>query len=145
MKRELIRLNRLPLFDAFNDDMSKLFDNFWNTKSPGGGWNPDIDIAETDNDIIVNAEIPGVDPKNIDISIVNDMLIIKGEKKEEKEEKEKSYHRVERTYGSFTRTIELPAQVNKEKVEAKEHQGVLKIILPKMEKSETKKIAVKSA
>ncbi|GAX61641.1 small heat shock molecular chaperone [Candidatus Scalindua japonica] len=143
MKRELIRLNRLPLFAAFRDDMSTMLDDFLDTKSPGRGWNPDIDIVETDNNIIVKAELPGVDPKEIDISILNDTLTIKGEKKEEKEDSSKSYHRVERSYGRFTRTINLPKHVKRDEIEAKEHKGVLEITLPKMENAETKKITVK--
>lgn len=122
MKRELIRWNRLPLFEALHDDMNGMLDSFWDSKSSGINWNPDIDIAETDNDIIVKVEIPGVDPKEIDISIMNDTLTIKGEKKEEKEDKGKIYHRVERSYGSFTRKITLPSHVNADKVEAKENQ-----------------------
>lgn len=145
MKSELTRWNRSPLYAALHDDMNRMLDNFWDAKSFGVGWNPDIDIAETDKDIIVKAEIPGVNPKNIDISIMGDTLTIKGEKKEEKEENGKTYHRVERSYGSFSRTINLPSNVLKDKVEAKEHQGVLEITLPKMEKAETKKISVKSA
>ncbi len=143
MKRELIRWNRLPLFETLHDDMSRMLDNFWDSKSPVTGWNPDIDIAETDSNIIVKAEIPGVDPKDIDISVMDGTLTIKGEKKEEKEKKDESYHRVERSYGSFIRTIDLPAHVNIDEVEAKNHQGVLEIILPKMEKAETKKVTVK--
>ena len=144
MKRELTRWNRTPLFTALHDDMSRMLENIWDTKTFGMEWNPSIDIAETDNDIIVKAEIPGVDPKNIDISIVDDTLTIKGEKKEEKEDKGKSYHRVERSYGSFARTITLPAHVKTDEVEAKNHQGVLEITLPKMEKTRAKKITVKS-
>ncbi|MBC8552676.1 MAG: Hsp20/alpha crystallin family protein [Candidatus Brocadiales bacterium] len=144
MKRELTRWNTTPLFTALHDDMNKMLESIWDTNSFGMGWNPDIDIAETDNDIIVKAEIPGVDPKNIDISIVGDTLTIKGEKKEEKEDKSKSYHRIERSYGSFTRKIELPSHVKTDEVEAKDHHGVLEITLPKMEKAKTKKITVKS-
>ncbi len=141
MKRELTRWNTTPLFEALHDDMSRMLDNFWDSKSPGIGWNPDVDIVETDNDIIVKAEIPGVDPKDIDISIMDGMLTIKGEKKEEREDSGKSYHRVERSYGSFTRKIDLPAHVKIDEVEAKDCQGVLEITLPKMEKA--KKINVK--
>jgi len=142
MKRELARWNRSPLFTALHDDMNRMLDNFWDTNSLGMEWIPSIDIAETDNEIIVKAEIPGVDPKKIDLSIKDNMLTIKGEKKEEKEEKGKMYHRVERTYGSFIRTIDLPAHVKTDEVEAKDHQGVLEITLPKMEKAKTKKIEI---
>ena len=144
MKKELTRMNRFPLFSSFKDEMNRMLDNFWHENSFGMGWIPDIDIAETDNDIIVKAEIPGVDPKRIDISITGDALTIKGEKKEEKEETGKNYYRIERSYGSFTRTVDLPSKVMTDKVEAKEHLGVLEITLPKMERTKTKKITVKS-
>ncbi len=145
MKRELKRWERAPLFTTLHDDMNRMLEGFWDTKSFGMGWNPDIDIAETDSEIVVKAEIPGVDPKEMDISIVDDKLTIKGEKKEEKEDKGKSYHRVERSYGSFTRTIALPAHVKTDEIVAKNHQGVLEITLPKKEEAKTKKITVKTA
>ncbi len=140
MKKELTRVNRSPLFSSFQDEMNRMLDNFWYKNSFGTGWNPNIDIAETDNDIIVKVEIPGVDPKEIDISICGDTLTISGEK----EETGKTYYRVERSYGSFTRTIDLPSKVMTDKVEAKEHLGVLEITLPKMERAKTKKITVKA-
>ncbi len=143
MKRELVRRSGLQVFDALQDDMSRMLDNFWESRSTGIELNPQVDIAETDSDIIVKAEIPGVDPKDIDISFLDGTLTIKGEKKEEKEEKDKSYHHVERSYGSFKRTIDLPAHVNIDGVEAKNHQGVLEITLPKMEKAKTKKVTDK--
>ena len=145
MKRDLTRWERSPLFTTLHDDMNRMLESFWDTKSFGTGWNPDVDIAETDKEIIVKAEIPGVDPKEMDISIVDDKLTIKGKKKEEKEDKGKSYHRVERSYGSFTRTIALPAHVKTDEIVAKNHQGVLEITLPKMEEAKTKKITVKTA
>ncbi len=144
MKKELTRLNRSPLFSSFQDEMNRMLDNFWHKNSFGAGWSPDIDIAETDNDIIVKVEIPGVDPKEIGISVCGDTLTISGEKEEEKEETGKTYYRVERSYGSFTRTIDLPSKVMTDKVEAKEHLGVLEITLPKMERAKTKKITVKA-
>ncbi len=144
MKKELTRLNRSPLFSSFQDELNRTLDNFWHKNSFGMEWSPDIDIAETDNNIIVKAEIPGVDPKDIDISITGETLTIKGEKQKEKEETGETYFRIERSYGSFTRTIDLPSKVMTDKVEAKEHLGVLEITLPKMERAKTKKIAVKA-
>jgi HSP20 family protein len=126
--------------------MNRMLDNFFRRENAFGmGWSPNIDIAENDNNIIVKAKIPGVDPKEIDISIAGDTLTIKGEKKEEKENKGKHYQRAERSYGSFTRTIDLPAHVMTDKVEAKHNHGVIEITLPKMEKSKAKKISVKVA
>ncbi len=143
MKKELTRLNRASFFPYFQDEINRMLDNFWHKNSFGMEWSPDIDIAETDNDIIVKAEIPGVDPKDIDISIMGDTLTIKGKKQKEKEEAGETYYRVERSSGSFTRTIDLPSKVMTDKVEAKEHLGVLEITLPKMEVAKTKKITVK--
>lgn len=146
MKRDLTRWDRLPVFSSFQDEMDRTLDRFFNRETSfGADWIPDIEIAETDSDIIVKAEIPGVDPKDIDISILDNILTINGEKKEEKEQKGKSFYRVERSYGSFVRTIDLPSPVKTDKVEAKARHGVLEIILPKMEKSKIKKITVKRA
>ncbi len=144
MKNELKGTDKLPLFSSFQDELSRTLDNFWHKHSFGMGWSPDIDIAETDNDIIVKAEIPGVDPKEINISITGDTLTIKGEKREVKAEKGKSYYRLERSCGRFARSIDLPSQILTDKVEAKENRGVLEITPPKMEKAKTKTITVKA-
>jgi HSP20 family protein len=107
-------------------------------------WFPTIDISEGKKDITVKAEIPGVEANDIDISLNGKLLTIKGEKKQEKEEKEENYHRMERSYGYFNRTIELPSEVDPEKVDASYKKGVLKIELKKTKESETKKIEIKS-
>jgi HSP20 family protein len=106
---------------------------------------PAFDVSETDEHIIVKADLPGVDVKDIDISIVGNVLTVKGEKKQEKEEKGESYHRIERSYGRFSRSISLPAEVNPEAVEAVYKDGVLKLTIPKAEKSKPKKIEIKTA
>lgn len=106
---------------------------------------PAFDVSETDEHIIVKADLPGVDVKDIDISIVGNVLTVKGEKKQEKEEKNESYHRIERSYGSFSRSISLPAEVNPDAVEAVYKDGVLKLTIPKAEKSKPKKIEIKTA
>jgi HSP20 family protein len=146
MTTKITKWDRLPLFTSFQEEMNNMLDNFFGHEAfYGMGWSPNIDIAENDNDIIIKAEIPGIDPKDIDISIEGDTLTIKGEKKEEKEHKGKHYHRVERSYGSFTRAIDLPAPVMKDKVKAEDHNGVLEITLPKMEITKAKRITVKVA
>ena len=146
MTRYLTKWDRLPMFSSFQEEVNNMLDNFFRRGTAFDmGWSPSIDITETDDNITVKAEIPGIDPKDIDISIVGETLTIKGEKKEEKENKGKHYHRVERSYGSFTRTIDLPTPVMTDKVKAEDHHGVLEITLPKMEKSEAKKITVKVA
>jgi HSP20 family protein len=91
----------------------------------------------------VKAEVPGMDAKDISISLTGDVLTIKGEKKQEKEEKEEDYHVVERCYGSFSRSIRLPAEVESGKVEASYKHGILRITLPKSEKVKAKEVKIK--
>ena len=106
-------------------------------------WTPSLDVSETKNNIVVKAEAPGVDPKDIDISLMGDVLTIKGEKRQEKEEKDQNYHRVERSYGVFTRSVRLPQEVQSDKIEASYKNGILKITLPKSEEAKKKEIKIK--
>ena len=141
-QNDLVQLRR-----DFDDLVNRFFDrDFW---TPGDllgedRWFPSVDISEGKKDITVKAEIPGVEAKDIDISISGKLLTIKGEKKQEKEEKEENFHRVERSYGYFNRTIELPSEVDPEKVDASCKKGVLKIELRKTKESESKMIEIKS-
>lgn len=105
---------------------------------------PVFDVSETENELIVKAEVPGMDQKDIDISLSRGMLTIKGEKKQEKEDKTEHYHTVERHYGSFSRTMRLPSEVEADKVDATYKDGVLKITLPKSETSKARKIEVRN-
>ncbi|MBN2707074.1 MAG: Hsp20/alpha crystallin family protein [Deltaproteobacteria bacterium] len=106
------------------------------------GWKPLVDIFEDDQAITIKAELPEVDEKDIQINLDNNMLSIKGERKLEKEEKKESYHRVERYYGSFQRTFELPTSIDREKIAASYDKGVLKLVLPKKEESQPKKVQI---
>lgn len=92
---------------------------------------PAIDVVEKDNEYAISAELPGLDEKDVDVSVSEDMLTIKGEKKEEKEEKAKNYYLSERRYGSFQRTFQLPPGVDAERIEANFQKGVLRVTLPK--------------
>lgn len=138
-------------FSLLRREMDSLFDNFFRGfdiepfESRLGTFSPRIDIAENDKEIKISAELPGMDEKDIDLSINKELLIIKGEKKEEKEDKGKDYYRMERSYGSFSRSIQLPAEIDTNKVEAMFKKGVLTVTLPKTAKaiSDSKKIAVK--
>ena len=98
---------------------------------------------DTKGDFVVKAELPGIDPKDIDISLSEGVLTIRGEKRQEKEEKDEGYHLVERSYGSFTRSIRLPREVQNEKINASYKNGVLKITLPKSEEAKKKEIKIK--
>ena len=103
-----------------------------------------IDVSETDADVTIEAELPGVDEKDIDVTLTDNLLTIKGEKKQEKEEKNKDYHLTERSYGSFSRSMTLPFDADPKKIKAKFDAGVLKITLPKPPevKAKVKKIAI---
>ena len=107
-----------------------------------GKWGPKLDISEGRKDIIVKAEIPGIEAKDLDISIDGRWLNIRGEKKQEQTEEEETYYRIERSYGYFNRTIELPAEADPDKVDASYKKGILKIKLRKTKSSETKRINV---
>jgi HSP20 family protein len=131
----------------FDDLANRFFDrDFWAPSDmfKEDSWFPTIDISEGKKDITVKAEIPGVEANDIDISLNGKLLTIKGEKKQEKKEKEENYHRMERSYGYFNRTIELPSEVDPEKVDASYKKGVLKVELKKTKESETKKIEIKT-
>jgi HSP20 family protein len=105
---------------------------------------PKANLAETDKAFEVTLELPGIKPEEVKVELRNGELWISGEKKEEKEEKGKTYHRIERRYGEFRRTIALPATVKESAVEAQFKDGVLKVVLPKVEQVLPKKIEVKS-
>jgi HSP20 family protein len=111
-----------------------------------GAFNPHVDVTENDQEIKVVAELPGLTEKDVEVSLANDMLTISGEKKAEKEDKGENYYRLERSYGSFQRTIPLPTEVEADKVDATFKNGVLQITLPKLYPGEgvKKKISIKT-
>jgi HSP20 family protein len=152
---------------AFRDEMDRLFDNFWRGFGFGAGrparrivgelqplWRfetafgmatPAIDVAEADKEYRITAELPGVDAKNVELSVMDDVLTIKGEKKEEREEKAENFYLAERRFGSFQRSFQLPPGVDRDKIEAKFDKGVLTVTLPKTAEAAArqKKIEIK--
>ena len=136
----------------FQREMDKLFDNFFNGfdlapwGQSWGAFHPNVDISEDNKKIMVAAELPGLDENDIQVSLAHNVLTIKGEKKEEKEDKGKNYYHMERSYGSFQRSIPLPCEVETDKVEATFKKGVLNISLPKTAEAQKqrKKITVKA-
>jgi HSP20 family protein len=105
---------------------------------------PAFDVSETEKELIVKAEVPGMDKKDININLSGGLLTITGEKKQEKKEESENYHCFERRYGKFSRTMRLPAEVDTEKVDATYKDGVLKVTLPKSETVKPKKVKIKS-
>ncbi|MBU1086803.1 MAG: Hsp20/alpha crystallin family protein [Candidatus Omnitrophica bacterium] len=129
-------------------EMNRLFDfsfannPFGETTLLGSQWSPTIDIHESKDSFLVKADLPGLAKDEIEISVQDNNLIIKGEKKKEHEVKEENYYKTERFYGSFYRTIQLPALVDDAKVEAQYKDGVLSLTLPKREDAKPKQIKV---
>jgi len=143
--------------DIFTDlqrDVNSIFDNMWRgfgAPAVAGDGNasrlqPTTDIAETDKEYEVTVELPGIDEKDVEVTLANGVLSIKGEKKFEREEKKKDYYLSERSYGSFQRSIRVPDGVDAEKVSAAFNKGVLTLKLPKLPEAQstTKKIVVKA-
>ena len=106
---------------------------------------PSMDVTETDKEIEITAELPGLEEKDVQINVADNILTIRGEKKAEKEQKDKNYRLVERSYGSFERTLELPEGVNADAIKANISKGLLKVTVPKPAPTQAKKIEVKSA
>lgn len=129
-------------------EINKMFDGFFRTgfRDDDGfisSWVPAVDIAEHDNEYVVKVELPGVTKDDVKITMQDNILTIRGEKKEEKESKESSWHRVERSYGAFQRSFTLPTTVKADKIEATYKDGILSIMLPKAEEARPKQIEVK--
>jgi HSP20 family protein len=122
----------------FEDTINRLFTDGGSTRP----WAPAVDILETDNELVLNADLPGVEVKDVDINIENGTLTLKGERKFEREEKNKGFHRMERSYGSFVRYFTLPDTVDAEHVHAEYNNGVLTVTLPKKEIAKPRSIKV---
>lgn len=131
---------------TLQDRMNRLFSDqlgaITHDEALTGAFVPPVDVYEDENSIQVRLEVPGIDEKDIDIRLENNVLTIRGERKFEKDEKEENFHRVERRYGSFTRSFTLPATVNPEDVQAEYDKGVLKIQLAKRAEAKPKQIKV---
>lgn len=108
-----------------------------------GDWSPAVDISETDQTFVVHVEAPGMERKDLELSLRGRILLIKGKKRKEREEKNKSHYRIERKYGAFSRSLELPDEVDVDKLEARYKDGVLTISIPKMKDLDVRKIEVK--
>ena len=139
-------------FSLVCHDMDSMFEDFWGEFDLEPFWGdqaacftPNIDVTENDKEIRVSAELPGMNDKDIDVTLNHDSLTIRGEKKEEKDDRGKGYYRMERSYGSFCRTIPLHIEIDSGKAAASYKKGVLTVKIPKSPKAieETKKISVK--
>jgi HSP20 family protein len=132
--RDLMRLQ---------DEVGRLFDERLYRNGESVGWTPAVDIYEDDEGVTLRFELAGVEPKDVDIRFENGVLTLRGERKLEKEEKRENYHRVERSYGTFTRSFTLPGTVDAEKIRAESKNGVLTVALPKKAEAKPRAIQVK--
>ena len=149
MAWELMNTNPFKDIEKVRSEMDRLVDtflfgvpqkrDFWEEAE----WLPAVDVAETKDEIVVNVEAPGMDSKEFEISLREETLTIKGEKKQEKVEGEENYHLVERRYGTFTRSILLPQEVESDKISASYKNGVLTVTVPKSEGTKRKEIKIK--
>ena len=143
----LTRWDPFREFVTIQDRMNRLFRDSYGTQGPEEAltnttFAPPVDVYEDEHNVTLKIEVPGIDEKDIDVRIENNTLTVHGERKYEKEEKEENYRRVERQYGSFTRTFTLPTTVDQESVQADYDKGVLKIKLAKKAEAKPKQIKV---
>jgi HSP20 family protein len=145
---ELMRWNpRRELFGLHNR-FNRMFDEFFSPAvisdetMPVWGWNPVVDIYENEGNIIITAELPGVDKKDMTVDIKGRILTLKGERSTDNEVKEDNYYRKERSYGKFERCFTLPAEIDPDKIKADYKDGVLKIDIPKTEESKPKQVTI---
>lgn len=137
-------------FISLQREIDRLFDDFtrgFPALSTGGTAEllPNLDVTETDKQIEITAELPGLEEKDVQVNLSDNVLTIRGEKKAEKEEKDKTYRLVESSYGSFVRSLELPEGVNADAIKTSIDKGVLKVTVPKPAPAQVKKIDVKAA
>jgi len=149
----LVRYEPWSLFDRFQEELNRLTRNDYfgrgdidsdNSNIVTSHWRPAVDIKEEENRFVIQADIPGVDPKDIEVTMENGVLTLKGERSSDKEESHEGYTRVERVRGTFYRRFSLPDTANADNIEAKGKNGVLEIVLPKHEKVQPRRISVKS-
>lgn len=133
---------------VLRDRMNRLFEDlvssprFEDSELIQSTWSPAVDIYETENELVLTAELPGVDEKDVEIKIEDNTLTLKGERKFEKETKEENYHRIERAYGSFFRSFSLPNYIDQEKISAEYENGLLRIHMPKKAEVKPRKVKI---
>lgn len=141
-----------PRSELFRDRFNRLFDqpfgtDIFNAFEAGEdmssrNWLPPVDISETDEALVLTAELPGLSKEDVDITLENNVLSIRGERKFEKEATQENYHRVERSYGAFSRSFTLPSNLVSDKVHASFSDGLLRVEIPKAEEAKPRKITI---
>ena len=116
----------------------------WSDQAPTAtsAWTPDVDIFEDESELVVRAELAGIDPKEVELNVENNVLTISGERHLESEDKKENYHRMERAYGSFSRSFSLPRLIDETKIRAEYKDGVLTVHVPKQERAKPRQIKI---
>jgi len=132
---------------TLRERMNRLFEDAFAARGEekelvSGTWTPSVDIYETENELVLSAEIPGLAEKDVEIKIEDNTLTLQGERKFEKETKEENYHRIERAYGSFYRSFTLPNYIDQDKIKAEHENGILKIIMPRKSELKPRKVKI---
>jgi HSP20 family protein len=142
----IIKYDPLREIRNLQEEMNRLFNTFrsFDDDLITGAWTPSVDIYENKDQVVIEAELPGMKPEDVNISIENNVLTIQGERKFEKQEESDNYHRIERRYGSFTRSFTLPPTVNPDEVKAEFDNGLLRVTLAKREEAKPRRIEIKA-
>jgi HSP20 family protein len=145
----IVRWDPLKEMSTLQERMNRMFDDVWGRgRRPdeefiSGSWVPAVDVRETKDSLEIAAELPGMDPKNVEVSVDNGVLTLRGSRHFEKAAEGETYHRVERAYGAFERSFTLPTNVDPEKIQAAYRHGVLHLTVPKREEAKPKSISIK--
>ncbi|MBN2280776.1 MAG: Hsp20/alpha crystallin family protein [Candidatus Marinimicrobia bacterium] len=140
----LIRWNPTRNLRVFNDEIDNYLNDFWNGEdSYLSKFTPNVDIEELDDEFQFHAELPGLEKKDVIITVKENVLTISGEKQSKKEEKNKNYHRIESSFGKFQRSFRLPQNVDQNAIKAEFKNGILDVIIPKTETAKPKEIEIK--
>lgn len=143
----VIRWDPFREMGTLQDRMNRLFEESSRAArgeepAPTTVWSPAVDIHETENEIVVKAEVPGIEKNEIELTLENNVLSLRGDRRFEKDTQDENYHRIERSYGSFSRSFQIPAVVDEASIAADHKDGVLTITLPKTQKAKAKQIAI---
>lgn len=144
----MARYGQLTRWEPFRDlmalqnELSRVFGSGSDVVSAQGSWAPLLDVYEADDRFVIKVDLPGMNPDDIDVTLDQNLLTIKGERRFDSEVKQESYHRVERSYGTFQRTISLPSQVDADGIQAEFRDGVLELAVPKAEAARPRKIKI---
>lgn len=141
----MIRWDPFDEIMSMRESMDRLFEDFFSRRPRTQGplvWQPAVEISETDHEVVVKAELPGIDPKQVEVSVTGDALTLKGEAKSEVEDKSRSFYRRELRYGMFQRTIALPTEVKGDETKATFRHGILEVRVPKTERLKPKTVRV---